>query len=117
MAEQTSNGNGHSRLDRIEKIVLDLAESQEKLIDSQKHLLFAQGVLYEETTKLTKRVDKLAEVQQHTDELIRELRDSQKHTDQRIAELHDSQKHTDERINALIDIVDDLVRRPPPPPQ
>ena len=57
--------------------------------EEHKKLLIAQVVL-------TDRVDKLAVS-------VQELRD----------EMRESQKYTDERLNALIGVVDGLVRRPP----
>ena len=36
--------------------------------------------------------------------------DSQKETGTQIQQLHDAQKHTDEKLNALIDIVDRIIR-------
>jgi hypothetical protein len=32
-----------------------------------------------------------------------------------VRQLADAQRHTDERLNALIAVVDGMVRRPPPP--
>lgn len=60
MPSEETNGHGESRLDRLELIVLDLGESQEKLMDSQKLLLHAQGVLYDETVKIAKQLSELA---------------------------------------------------------
>jgi predicted butyrate kinase (DUF1464 family) len=67
-----------------------LADEHVKFGDELKHLLTAQVVL-------TERVDKNAIA---------------------IAELIEAQKHTDQRLNALITVVDGLIRTPPQaPPQ
>jgi hypothetical protein len=36
-------------------------------------------------------------------------------TDSRIEALAEAQRQTDERLNALIAVIDDIVRRTPPP--
>jgi DNA invertase Pin-like site-specific DNA recombinase len=78
--------NGRNRLDRIEAILLRVVETQDRMQLDLKQLLTAQVVL-------TDRVDRLA---------------------QSVADLADAQKHTEERLNALIAVVDDIVRKRPP---
>jgi hypothetical protein len=90
MADDPHNGSGPSRLDRLEGLMELVVEDHVRFQEEHKQLLTAQIVL-------TDRVDKLTQG-------VLELRESQK----------ESQKHTDERLNALITIVDDLIRRRPP---
>jgi hypothetical protein len=87
MAEERSNGHGgESRLDRIERALELLVDDHVLFRDEHKRLLTAQVVL-------TDRVDQLAIG---------------------MRELQEAQKHTDERMDALISVVDGVVRRPPP---
>ena len=67
-----------------------LIEDHVRFSDEHKRLLTSQILL-------TDRVDKLAGT-----------------LDTAIKELSASQRHTDDRLNALIAVVDDLVRRRPP---
>jgi hypothetical protein len=85
------NGQGKSRLDRLEGLMQLLIEDHLKFRDDLRQLLTAQVLL-------TDRVDKLAIT---------------------VQELAESQKHTDDRLNALIHVVDDWITRgiPPPPRQ
>ena len=84
------NGSGESRLDRLEGLMALLIEDHVQFREEHKQLLTAQVLL-------TDRVDKVAGT-----------------LDTAIKELSAAQRHTDERLNALISVVDDLVRRPPP---
>lgn len=86
MPNDHPNGNSQSRLDRMEGLMNLLIEDHVRFDDEHKRLLTAQVIL-------TDRVDKVAIALQ---------------------ELAESQKHTDERLNALIGVVDDLVRKRPP---
>jgi len=88
------NGQGKSRLDRLEGLTQLLIEDHLKFRDDLRQLLTAQVVL-------TDRVDKLAIT-------VQELAEKQK-------ELTDSEKHTDDRLNALIHVVDDWITRGIPP--
>jgi len=83
------SGNGQSRLDRLEGLMGLLVEDHVKFQEEHKLLLTAQIVL-------TDRVDRLAQT-----------------VDTAVRELSEAQKHTDERLNALIAVVDDLVRKRP----
>lgn len=88
------NGQGKSRLDRLEGLMQLLIEDHLKFRDDLRQLLTAQVVL-------TDRVDRLAIT-------VQELAERQK-------ELTESQKHTDDRLNALIHVVDDWITRGIPP--
>ncbi len=90
-----SEQNGTGRLDRIERALELLIDDHVQFREEHKKLLAAQVVLTDRLDKLTIRVDELTE--------------AGKRTDARLAELG---AHTDERLNALIKVVDDLVRRP-----
>ena len=87
MAGEEPNGSGRSRLDRMEGLMELLIDDHVRFQDDLKQLLTAQVVLTDRVDKLTVSVATLAE----------------------------AQKHTDERLNALISIVDGLIRKQPPP--
>ena len=99
MPENPSNGHGQSRLDRMEGLMELLINDHVQFQQEHKQLLTAQIVL-------TERVDKLAASVQETREETRAM----------IRELQESQRHSDERLNALIAVVDDIVRKRPPQP-
>jgi hypothetical protein len=89
MADESGNGHGQSRLDRLEGLVEVLMNGHIEFETEHKRLLTAQVVL-------TDRLDRLTE---------------------QVSELREAQRQTDERMNALIAIVDDVVRRRPPQTQ
>jgi CII-binding regulator of phage lambda lysogenization HflD len=90
------DGHAKSRLDRLEGLMELLIDEHMKFSQEHKQLLTAQVVLNDQLEKLTDRVDKLAVA---------------------VQELREAQKHTDDPLNALIHIVDDWIRRTPPPQQ
>jgi hypothetical protein len=100
MAEESTNGHGESRLDRMEKLMELLIQDHLAFRDEHRQLLTAQVVLTDRVDKLTQRMDKLAETSQRTDE--------------RMAKLAESSQRSDERMDALIAVVDGIVRRQPP---
>jgi len=57
---------------------------------------------------LSEKMAELIDVQRRTDERMAEMAQS-------ISELSQSHKQTDEKLSALIHVVDDHIRRPPPP--
>ena len=81
--------NGSARLDRIERALELLIDDHEQFRIEHKHLLTAQVVL-------TDRLDRFIEA-----------------TKERFLELAEAQKHTDGRLNALITVVDGVVRKRP----
>ena len=89
MPEESTNGHGESRLDRLEGLVEVLVNGHIEFEREHQRLLTAQVVLTDRLDRLTIQV----------------------------SELRESQKHTDERMNALITVVDDIVRRRPPQAQ
>ena len=86
MPEETNGANSPSRFDRIERIIEILPNTQADMQQDLKIALRSQVVFGEALEKLTARIQDLAE----------------------------AQKHTDERLNALISVVDGIVRRLPP---
>lgn len=92
MAEQ----NGSSRMDRIERALELLISDHVQFREEHKALLTSQILL-------TDKVDKLSD----------ELKALAKHTDERFAEVAERFAATDERLNALINVVDGFIRRPP----
>ena len=100
MPDTHENGSGESRLDRMERMMalliedhVQFREDHVRFDDEHKRLLTAQVVLTDRVDKLALRLDT---------------------TITAIQELTSSQRHTDERLNALIAVVDDIVRRRPP---
>ena len=96
MGDET-NGNKKDRLDRVEQLLEVLVNEHIQFHEEHRQLLKAQVLLYDATQKLAQ-----AFVQSQTD------------TNAKFAELAAAQKHTDENLSALINVVDNLVRRPPP---
>ena len=86
MPEVHQNGSFDSRLNRLEGLMAMLIEDHLKFSEEHKQLLTAQVVL-------TDRVDKLTIA---------------------VREVVEAQKHTDERLNALITVVDGIIRNRPP---
>jgi len=107
-----ADASGNGRLDRLEGAVAILTS--------------AVGSLTDVTRVIADQVNRLAEAHIQTEENLAELAESQQRlaesqrvTEESIRQLTEAQHHTDERLNALIAIVDDLIRRrtPPPPTQ
>lgn len=80
--EETNGANSPSRMDRVERIIEVLANTQIDMQQDVKILLRGQIALGDSLEKLV-----------------------------------EAQRHTDGRLNALIAVVDDLVRRDPRHPQ
>jgi len=124
MASET-NGSGKSRLDRIEENLERLANQQGQLQDDYRQLLRAQVLMHEAHTATHVVLDRF----------MGEITASQVRTDERIAaaevriavaeeqmaaveaRLAAAQEHTEARLQALILVVDELIRRPPTAPQ
>jgi peptidoglycan hydrolase CwlO-like protein len=109
--------NGGSRLDRIEAILEAGAARQADIEDEFRRLLRAQvvvvdtlGQLAAEQVKLAAEQVKLAAEQVKLAEQQVKLAEQQRSADQ---ELHTLIGDTEEKLNALISIVDDIVRRTP----
>jgi hypothetical protein len=95
MAEGT-NGN--------ERRFQEISSLLEQLINSQKHLLQAQVILSDRQDRSEQLLSKLLEHQEITGRNLSTLT-------VQVQELTEGQKHTDERLNALIAVVDELVRK------
>jgi hypothetical protein len=81
-----NNGHDPTRLDRLEGLVEVLVNRHLEFEEEYKRLLIAQVVLTDRIDRLTQRMDQMAEFQ----------------------------KHSDERLDALIAVVDEIIRRRPP---
>ena len=84
MPEETNGDSSRSRLDRMERIVEVLVNTQADLQQDVKILLRAQVVIGDQMKE-------------------------------GFAKLTEAQQHTEERLNALITVVDEIVRRQSPP--
>ena len=73
MAEELNGSNSPSRLDRIERIVEVLANTQADLQQDVKILLRNQVVMSDSFEKLTSKVAELADAQRHTDQRLNDL--------------------------------------------
>jgi hypothetical protein len=88
------DGNGSNiseRMDRVEKIVEILANTQLDMQQDLKILLRSQVVMGETLTEVIK---------------------AQKRTEEHLQRLEESLRHTDERMSALILTVDEIIRNP-----
>jgi hypothetical protein len=81
-----TNGHDPDRLDRLEGLVEVLFNRHLEFEEEHKRLLTAQVVFADRMNRLDQRMDRMAEFQ----------------------------KHSDERLDALIAIVDEIVRKRPP---
>jgi hypothetical protein len=113
-----TNGS-NDRLDRIEQAL----ERFERGLD---HLLENQAKHQEHLQRNDRLITRILDNQDDLKEGARALMTSQvlfadqtreAFTDvaHKLAELAEAQKHTDERLNQVINVVDELVRRTPPP--
>ena len=92
MRDET-NGDKKNRLDRVEELLEVLVNEHIQFHEEHRQLLKAQVVLYDNVQRLYDTTQKLAQAQ---------------------TELAAAQRHTDENLAALINVVDSIVRRPPP---
>lgn len=73
-----------------------------------------QGILDRVLTivgQLGEAAGQLAEAQQRTDQTVRELAEAQQRTDQKLREVGEKLEGVADNLNALIKVVDELVRR------
>lgn len=98
------NGPGLSRLDRMEGLMELLINDHLKFQDEHKSLLTSQILLTDQVDKMAGTMGTFGKTMGTFAETMLKLAESQK-------ELSEAQKHTDERMNALIAVVDDLVRK------
>ena len=109
-----SNGN--------ERRFQEISSLLEQLINSQKHLLQAQVILSDRQDRSEQLLAKLLEHQETTGRNLSTVTISLSALATKVQEIAEGQKHTDERLNALIAVVDELVRKggkpgPAAPPQ
>ena len=109
MSDQPGS-NGTSRLDRMEGLMELLIVDHLKFRDEHLQLLKAQVLLADHAEKMDQRVDRLVD---HADQLDERLTRNIDAVAASIRELTEAQKHTDDRLNALINVVDDVVRKRP----
>ena len=87
---------------------MDIEKSIEFLIQNQARY---EAQNEERMSSLAGVVHVLLETQNRTEQRIQLLTEAQLRTEQRVQELAESQKQTTGNLNALIKVVDDLVRR------
>jgi hypothetical protein len=95
-----ANGNSPERLDRIERIVEILANTTADLQQDMKIVLRAQVLMSDSLEKLTVVVK----------EGFAQLTEAQRRTEESLRHTQESLRHTDERMDALILIVDQIIR-------
>jgi CII-binding regulator of phage lambda lysogenization HflD len=88
-----NNGHDPTRLDRLEGLVEVLVNRHLEFEEEHKRLLIAQVVLNDQLQRLGERVNRL---------------------DEKLDRVAEFQKHSDERLDALIAIVDEVIRKRPP---
>ena len=101
-------------MDRVEQILEALAERQHHLEGEHEKLLTAQVLLVESQRKLSEVVASVAAQQHNTEIALQNLAEQHEKTRALVQAVTEQQQHTDEKLNALIDVVDDIVRRKPP---
>jgi hypothetical protein len=99
------NIDDNPQLERIEKIIEVVANAQRDMLQNLQIGLQAQIGQGENLTALAENIQRLADAQRLTDQCLKEL----------VASTEGRFKETDERLNALIKIVDELIRRPGEP--
>jgi peptidoglycan hydrolase CwlO-like protein len=114
------NGHGVSRLDRMERLMELLIDDHVKFRDEHKSLLTAQVLLTDRVEKLAATTADLAAT---TADLVSTTADlvsttgklSQRMDDlaETMKEVAEAQKHADQRMDALIAVVDGMIRKPP----
>jgi peptidoglycan hydrolase CwlO-like protein len=114
------NGHGVSRLDRMEGLMELLIEDHLKFRDEHKSLLTSQVLLTDRVEKLASTVADLsstvADLASTTADLVSTTgKLSQRMDDlaETMKEVAEAQKHADQRMDALIAVVDGMIRRPP----
>jgi|ERR1035437_4563955 methyl-accepting chemotaxis protein len=126
MSEE-QNGHGLSRLDRMERVMEFLIEDHVTFRDEHKSLLTSQVLLTGQVDKLAKTTANLAEttanLAETTADLVAttgkltgkmdQLAETMKEVAESQKELAEAQKHTDQRMDALIAVVDGMIRKPP----
>jgi methyl-accepting chemotaxis protein len=114
------------RWDRIEHDLKHLAASVvrhdsqiEKLTEHHQQLegAFARliGIQSQFVEEVARRFRETDERMRQTAEQLRETDERMRQTAEQLRETDERLRHTDDRVNALVDTVDSIVRRLPPP--
>jgi hypothetical protein len=96
---------------------MDVQKTMEFILEQQAHMAATQAAMQAEhaarmaeiekvALRTDKRLDGLSKIVKFGMKVVLKQAES-------IKELRDAQKHTDEKLNALVQVVDDLVRRRP----
>jgi len=115
MAEDKHPSNGCGRLDRIERAIENLVAAQAKH-EAAAEIRFAriEGVLERISSTQDRHEQELDGVMEILQRSSTEFEQRFKAFEQRFKAFEERSKATEEKLNALISIVDDLVRRRPP---
>ena len=84
MAEDSNGHDSRSRIDRIERAIEALIDGHDRLLASQKDLLRAQVVMYDNMASMTATVKALAERVDEHESNIQALIDSQLRVDRNL---------------------------------
>ncbi|MGD1071349.1 MAG: hypothetical protein ABSB15_14505 [Bryobacteraceae bacterium] len=112
------NGQGKSRLDRIEEII----ERQERANEAahlrfeaeDQRLLTAQVLMNGALQKMLLAVEKMSEGTERMRESIAASESKQSRFDENMVILEMKMQETTEKLNALIETVDGMIRKKPP---
>jgi hypothetical protein len=107
------NGHGMSRLDRMEGLMQLLIDDHLKFTDEHKALLTSQILLTDQMGKLTDQMGTLVGTMGTFAGTMKTVEEELEKLAGITREVAEAQKHTDERMNALIAVVDDLIRNRP----
>ena len=123
-----TNGQGKSRLDRIEEMIERQERANEaaheRFQEEDKRLLTAQILMNGAMQKTNEALDKLMATVERTNESLKKTNESLDKTDEAAKEsarkfwkgietLELKMEETTEKLNALIATVDGIIRRPP----
>ena len=127
----TNGSSGSDRLGPIERIIEGMARRQAEMQNTQaemqntiaemqdieasmqqdiKMLVRSQVVMGDALTTLIKAQERTDETLQRTDEALQRLEESQRRSEESHRSLEQAQKRTEENLNALILIVDEVIR-------
>jgi hypothetical protein len=113
------NENGSGRIERIEHALELLIDDHIQFREEHKQLLTAQVLLTDRLDKLTQTVAEaqktMVELFRQTEERFMQTDERFMQTDERFRQTDERLKQTDERLNALIAIVDGMIRNRPRP--
>jgi methyl-accepting chemotaxis protein len=107
------NGHGLSRLDRMEGLMHLLIDDHLKFRDEHKSLLTSQVLLTDRVDKLASTVADLASTTADLVSTTGKLSQRMDDLAETMKEVAEAQKHADQRMDALIAVVDGMIRKPP----